>query len=304
MPSAVRTAIRSNRIPRRRSRSRKRKNTYRNESTKIVSDSDLETPRVSGRAGPMAADSAKPQTEADRILSVYKSRHCDTGPDRYGAFQLDALYALQERERRAIHAMKQHGIFNLSACKILDVGCGYGPWLRDFIQWGARPENLFGIDLIPDRVEVARQLCPPQVTVVAGNGADLPWDDGAFDILVQSTVFTSILDAAVKQRLAQEMLRVLKPGGLILWLDFRLNNFRNPNVRGIGKREIRQLFRGCAIRLWPTNLLPPLARALAPWSLLLVELLGRIPILCSHYLACIQKPLAPPLNPGRRLDSP
>ena len=39
-------------------------------------------------------------------------------------------------------------------------------------------------------------------------------------------------------------------------------------------------------------LLPPLARAVAPWSLLLAELLGKLPLLCSHYVAVIRKPLS------------
>ena len=42
----------------------------------------------------------------------------------------------------------------------------------------------------------------------------------SFDLLLQSPVFTSILDQAMKERVAAEMMRVSKPGGLILWYDF------------------------------------------------------------------------------------
>ena len=41
----------------------------------------------------------------------------------------------------------------------------------------------------------------------------------------------------MKQKVAAEMLRVVKPQGLILWYDFRYNNPRNSNVRGIGAAE-------------------------------------------------------------------
>ena len=40
--------------------------------------------------------------------------------------------------------------------KILDVGCGSGGVLRDFIKYGALPENLYGIDLLEDRIERAK----------------------------------------------------------------------------------------------------------------------------------------------------
>lgn len=44
--------------------------------------------------------------------------------------------------------------------KILDVGCGSGGELRRFIEYGASPENLFGIDLLPDRIKRAKELNP------------------------------------------------------------------------------------------------------------------------------------------------
>jgi len=54
----------------------------------------------------------------------------------------------------------------------------------------------------------------------------------------QFTVFTSILDISMKQSIAGEMLRVLKPDGIILWYDYYRNNPMNPDVRGVKKREI------------------------------------------------------------------
>jgi hypothetical protein len=33
------------------------------------------------------------------------------------------------------------------------------------------------------------------------------------------------------------MLRILKPGGAILWFDFRVNNPANPHVCGVAARD-------------------------------------------------------------------
>jgi hypothetical protein len=110
-----------------------------------------------------------------------------------------------------------------------------------------------------------------------------------FDLVVQSTVFTSILDATTRRQVASEMLRIVKDDGLILWYDFHVNNPRNPDVRAVKKREIQGLFPDCRIQLRRITLAPPLLRLLAPHSWLACHLLGRIPWLCTHYLGVIRK---------------
>ena len=106
---------------------------------------------------------------------------------------------------------------------------------------------------------------------------------------MQFTVFTSVLDAVMKHQIAAEMLRVVKDEGFIVWYDFHVNNPWNPDVRGIKKREIAQLFPGCRLTLQRLTLVPPLARLLAPYSWLACYGLGKIPWLCTHYLGLIAK---------------
>ena len=173
--------------------------------------------------------------------------------------------------------------------KILEVGCGTGHWLREFIKWGARPENITGVDLLPDRVAEAKQLCSEAVRIQCGSAAEPALPDATFDLVLQSTVFTSILDLGLKQQIAAEMLRVLRKDGLIVWYDYHVNNPWNPDVRGVKKREIYQLFPGCRITLRRITLAPPLTRLITPCSWLACYLLERIPLLCTHYLGVIRK---------------
>jgi hypothetical protein len=84
------------------------------------------------------------------------------------------------------------------------------------------------------------------------------------------------------------MLRVLKDGGLILWYDFCYDNPRNPDVRGIGKREIIKLFPNCRFDFHRVTLLPFLSRALAPKSWLLCYLFERLVLFNTHYLVVIR----------------
>jgi ubiquinone/menaquinone biosynthesis C-methylase UbiE len=172
---------------------------------------------------------------------------------------------------------------------ILEIGCGYGHWVREFIKWGAAPDKVTGIDLLPDRIEKARQRCPEGVNLWCGNARKLAFNDQSFDVVAQFTVFSSILDVEMKKALASEMLRVLKSKGCILWCDFFVNNPSNADTRGIRKSEIAQLFPDCHITLRKVSLIPPLTRVLAPWSWLGCYVLERLRIFNTQYLGTIQK---------------
>jgi SAM-dependent methyltransferase len=227
------------------------------------------------------------RVEEARIRAVYAKRQGDA---RYSWFSPGYLFLVHERERQLLALLKRYDFAPLAAKKMLEIGCGTGYWLREFIKWGARPENITGVDLLPDRVAEARRLCPGEVRVECGSAAKLSFVDATFDLVLQSTVFTSVLDPAMKQQMASEMLRVMKGDGLILWYDYHVNNLWNPDVRGVKKQEIYRLFPSCWIELRRITLAPPLARWFAPHSWGLASLLERIPFLCTHYLGVIRKP--------------
>jgi SAM-dependent methyltransferase len=226
------------------------------------------------------------KVEEARIREAYARRQQDA---RYSWFSPGHVFMTQERERRLLGLLEQHDFAVLRTKKILEIGCGTGYWLRELIKWGAQPEQIEGIDLLPDRVAEAKRLCPDTVRVQCGSAMTLPYPNATFDLILQFTVFTSILDPNMKQQIASEMLRVLRAGGLILWYDYHIDNPWNPDVRAIKKREIHQLFRGCRIELRRIALAPPLARWLAPRSWTFAHLLGKIPFLCTHYLGVIRR---------------
>ncbi len=176
------------------------------------------------------------------------------------------------------------GIHDLSDLDILDVGCGTGGWLRQLMAWGAVPDRLHGIDLLEERVAQAKRLAP-HIDIRVASAWPIPYPDAAFDVVFSHTVFSSILDRDGRSRLAQEMMRVLRPDGIILIYDFRYNNPRNSDVTGITVREIRELFPNSVIKVRTLTLVPPLARRLVPASPLLGLVLERLcPFLRSHAL--------------------
>jgi hypothetical protein len=93
----------------------------------------------------------------------------------------------------------------------------------------------------------------------------------------------------MKRRISSQALRVLKDSGMILWYDFRYNNPANPDVKGIAKNEIKELFGRCVYDFNLVTLAPPIARILAPVSWLACEMLSKLSFLKTHYLAVIKK---------------
>src|SRR5689334_13350816 len=204
--------------------------------------------------------------EEKRIREAYARRRSG---NLYSRFSRSHLFAVQEREQKFLRVLSQYGVTQLERKKILEIGCGNGDLLRDFIKWGAQPENVHGVELIAERVSEAIHVCPKDMKILQGNAAKLQLPDKMFDLVLQSTVFTSVLDPGTKQQIANEMCRVLKPSGMILWYDYHMNNPKNPDVRGVKFREIKALFPNCDIRLKRITLAPPIARRVAPCSWLL-----------------------------------
>ena len=129
---------------------------------------------------PITADSLK--AEAARIEEAYARRKKD---HLYSRFNPAYLFMVQEREQRFLDLLSRYGCVSLDAKKILEVGCGSGDLLRDFIKWGGRPENIVGVELLPERVAEAVELCPKAISVHQGNAAKLPFSDESFDLVMQ-----------------------------------------------------------------------------------------------------------------------
>ena len=230
--------------------------------------------------------------EHERILKAYQrlEARVQAGENFFEYRDLAHVCRIHERYRVTLSLLKAAGYHPMSNLHILDVGCGDGNMLRQFLQWGAIPEHLAGIELRPEPVQKARHL-NPNLDVRCGSAIELPWPDASFDLVCQHTVFTSILDSAMKQQIAAEMSRVLRPGGAVLWYDFMYNNPRNPDVRGVKADEIRALFPGFEIHLRRITLAPFIARRLPESFLpLFYPLLAAIPPLRTHYLGLLVKP--------------
>jgi SAM-dependent methyltransferase len=227
-------------------------------------------------------------TDLDRLRREYADRDRRlSGSDIYSLTNPGCLFLVQQRQRAVLRLLRREGRTDLAAHRILEVGCGTGSVLNEFICFGARPENLHGVDLIADRVAEAKRL-RPNLNLICADGQSLPYGASTFDIILQFTAFSSVLDTGIKAVMARDMLRVLRPNGLIIWYDFWINPF-NRHTSGIRRPEIIMLFPDCHYYFQRTTLAPPISRWLAPKSWLMCLMLEYLRVFNTHYLAGIRK---------------
>jgi ubiquinone/menaquinone biosynthesis C-methylase UbiE len=162
----------------------------------------------------------------DRKTNVYHPRHPfgQLLREHQQALLVDALNSLA---------------LELAGLRILDVGCGYGAWLRCLVELGAAPEHCFGVDLSAHRLEIARQK-NPSVVYQQQNVENLPFPDHSFGLVIQSVVLSSVQDAAMRTAIAREMFRVTQPAGIILWVD--LVRSRSASLIAFSAQEVRDYF--------------------------------------------------------------
>ena len=228
------------------------------------------------------------QSEQERIRHVYRAWHGGAALARYAWHRPEILQQVAARSRTFAALLSSTVGADLSAVRVLDVGCGSGGFLRQLIDWGADPAKLTGTELQKDRLDHARRCTAPGVTWHLGPLEGIPQD--SFDLVTAQTVFSSILHPGLRRELGAQMWRALRPGGWCLVFDFRYDNPRNRNVRKVTRAELEAMWPGGQRRYRSLLLAPPINRLLAGMPYLATELLAAVaPLLRSHFMYVVRK---------------
>jgi len=113
---------------------------------------------------------------------------------------------------------------------VLDIGCGNAPLAIQVAQKypGAR---VTGIDLWGMGWDYSKAACEENAEVAGvadrmtfqkASAADIPFEDGSFDVAVSNFVFHEVSDAKDKREVIREALRVVKKGGHFAFQDLFL----------------------------------------------------------------------------------
>lgn len=224
-------------------------------------------------------------------VEAIKARYARRGDDSlYDMRRPEMRHSIDERRRLMQRFLAKRAWNDLSTRDVVEIGCGQGNVLAELLQLGFSADRLVGIDLLPESVEGARRKLPAEVRLFSGDACVPRVEPLSQDLVLQFTVFSSILDPAFQRELADTMWRYLKPSGAILWYDAAVSNPRNPDMQGVPVRRIKELFPQATIDVSRATLAPPLARAACRLHPSLYPLLSSIALLRSHVMAWIEKP--------------
>lgn len=227
------------------------------------------------------------RSETDAVAERYARRAAMA--DRYSMLRPEVWQMVHERQRAMLRLFSRLGWTDLSQIDAIEVGCGTGGNLLELLRLGFAPERLAGVELLPDRLAQARAVLPAALRLYAGDACTLALPAASARLVLLSTVFSSLLDDPFQQRLAAALWQWVAPGGGVLWYDFTIDNPRNPDVRGVPVRRLRELFPQAKPSWQRVTLAPPLARALCRLHPTLYTVAGALPLLRTHVLAWLAK---------------
>lgn len=130
------------------------------------------------------------------------------------------------RRLEAIHELWGTGMLRIAGeaglragMKLADFGCGVGTALASFAQILGPEGHVTGIDISEAQLDVARQrlaaMGARDVRLLAARADQVPLPDHSFDFVYSRYLLIHLTDPMAAVR---EMLRVLKPGG-VLFID-------------------------------------------------------------------------------------
>jgi SAM-dependent methyltransferase len=116
--------------------------------------------------------------------------------------------------------------------RVLDVACGSGNQSIPAARAGAK---VTGVDIAPNLIEQARKWATGEnleIQFDEGDAENLPYADAAFDVVM--TMFGAMF-APRPERVAAELVRVCRPGGVIAMANWTPTGFVGQMFKTIGK---------------------------------------------------------------------
>jgi ubiquinone/menaquinone biosynthesis C-methylase UbiE len=199
-----------------------------------------------------------------------------------------ALFYRHQLERGLTRALRREGVA-VENKRLLEDGCERGNLLRQLLELGASPGRCVGLDRDEAALRDGRAKTAAAVRFVCGDAAALPFRAGAFDVVFQSLLFSSLPPGETRERAARELERVLTDGGVFVWYDF-VERAKEGLPRGLELGEVRELFPGWRSAAYKFGLRFRWVHFIVNKWFWLAQTLASLGVARSHYVIIMRRP--------------
>lgn len=133
---------------------------------------------------------------------------------------------------------------------VLDVGCGRGLLLVGAAKKAASgsatgidiwsTEDMGGNSEVATRSNLELEGVASRCTLISMPAQEMPFPDASFDVIVSNLCLHNIYDKPTRQKALDQMIRVLKPGGVMLVSDYKLTGQYAEHFRSAGLQVERR----------------------------------------------------------------
>jgi ubiquinone/menaquinone biosynthesis C-methylase UbiE len=104
------------------------------------------------------------------------------------------------------------------AGRLLDIGCGNG-YLLEVLRSKDPDLAIEGLEYTPELAEIARSRGVENCSIKQGDVRNLPYDDGAFDIVVTERCVINVMDRDDQAKSLHEIGRIIPSGGHYICIE-------------------------------------------------------------------------------------
>jgi SAM-dependent methyltransferase len=154
-----------------------------------------------------------------------------TGHRQFSVAYNEVIYRLAAE--RLHSALVEAGV-DLAGSNVLDVGAGFGYFVRRYLEWGA--SSVTGVDITQTSVQFLRQAFPHLVFLKSDISAPAPSIPGSYDLVSAISVIFHIVDDRRFDQALENMCIRVNPGGHLVVVDsfasLVLPSARHARLRG------------------------------------------------------------------------
>lgn len=202
-------------------------------------------------------------TDANKTNEWYRNYYVRKGPDRNDLLRSpEVLLQSAASDMALVRALGRIGYRPLSQ-RILDIGGATGGCLVPFMQVGAHPDLLTCVDIRPEAIEEGKRRFPG-VDFLCADASAIPLPSSSFDIVYSSTMFVTLPDDVLAKAIAAEMVRVTKPGQILLIRDWLFPKPGDRHYSALTRTRLKRLFPDVEVLFMEKgSLVPPVGRFLS-----------------------------------------